>query len=348
MERILLLVLVGLLAYLVYLIFLPFLIPLTWAVIFTIMFYPVHRRVARRVARPTQAALVSTLLLALLIVTPGLVVLGAVASQAVDVAQWVQAEREQGRMPFQQVWDRLPVERLLNWLAAHKISPADLTAFVSEKLQQLAGFMAGQVGRLVRNVAVLVFDLFVTLFATFYLFRDGGTLLDLLRRVLPLEERTRENLISTTYNVLYASVFSGLVVAGVQGLLGGVLFWILGLGAPVLWGMVMAFLSFLPVVGPWMVWAPAGAYLLVQGSYGKAIVLFIGGLLVVSMADNVLRPLLLSGRTQMNGLLVFISILGGVAAFGLLGVVLGPILVALADAVVVAYTAELAPRASSS
>jgi len=195
---------------------------------------------------------------------------------------------------------------------------------------------------------VLVFDLFVTLFATFYLFRDGGTLLDLLRRVLPLEERTRETLISTTYNVLYASVFSGLVVAGVQGLLGGVLFWILGLGAPVLWGMVMAFLSFLPVVGPWMVWAPAGAYLLVQGSYGKAAVLFIGGLLAVSMADNVLRPILLSGRTQMNGLLVFISILGGVAAFGLLGVVLGPILVALADAVVVAYTAELAPRASSS
>ena len=348
MERILLLVLVGLLAYLVYLIFLPFLIPLTWAVIFTVMFYPIHRRVGRRVARPTQAALVSTLLLALLIVTPGLVVLGAVASQAVDVAQWVQAEWGQGRMPFQQVWDRLPVERLLNWLAAHKISPADLTAFVSEKLQQLAGFMAGQVGRLVRNVAVLVFDLFVTLFATFYLFRDGGTLLDLLRRVLPLEERTRETLISTTYNVLYASVFSGLVVAGVQGLLGGVLFWILGLGAPVLWGMVMAFLSFLPVVGPWMVWAPAGAYLLVQGSYGKAAVVFIGGLLAVSMADNVLRPILLSGRTQMNGLLVFISILGGVAAFGLLGVVLGPILVALADAVVVAYTAELAPRASSS
>jgi len=97
-----------------------------------------------------------------------------------------------------------------------------------------------------------------------------------------------------------------------------------------------------------MVWAPAGAYLLVQGSYGKAAVLFIGGLLAVSMADNVLRPILLSGRTQMNGLLVFISILGGVAAFGLLGVVLGPILVALADAVVVAYTAELAPRASSS
>jgi predicted PurR-regulated permease PerM len=340
MERILFLVLLGLLAYLVYLIFQPFLISLAWAAILTVMFYPVHRRVGRRVRGASRAALVSTLLLAALIITPGLLVFGAVASQAVDMAQWVQAEWSQGRMPLRELWDRLPVERVFNWLAARNISAEELTGFVSEKLQQLAGFLAGQVGRLARNVAVLVFDLFVTLFATFYLFRDGPGMLDLLRRALPLEERTREKLLGTTYNVLYASVFSGIVVAAVQGLLGGLLFWMLGLGAPVLWGMVMAFLSFLPLVGPWMVWVPAGIYLLVQGSYGKAVVLAIGGGLVVSMADNVLRPILLSGRTQMNGLLVFIGILGGVAAFGLLGIVLGPILVALADAVIEAYTSE--------
>ncbi len=347
MERILFLVLLGLLAYLVYLIFLPFLIPLAWAAIFTVMFYPIHRRVAQRVRGANRAALVSTLLLAALIVTPGLLVFGAVASQAVDMAQWVQAEWSQGRMPLQQVWDRLPARRALSWLAAHNVSTEDLTTFVSEKLQQLAGFLAGQVGRLARNVAVLVFDLFVTLFATFYLFRDGAAVLGRLRQVLPLEESTRERMMATTYNVLYASVFSGIVVAAVQGLLGGVLFWMLGLGAPVLWGMVMAFLSFLPLVGPWMIWVPAGVYLLVQGAYGKAVVLAIGGGLVVSMADNVLRPILLSGRTQMNGLLVFISILGGVAAFGLLGIVLGPILMALADAVVETYASEPAASAGS-
>lgn len=340
MERILFLVLLGLLAYLVYLIVLPFLVPLAWAAVFTIMFYPLHRRIARRLRRPNQAALVSTLLLTVLIITPGLLVFGAMASQAVDVAAWVQAEWGQGRMPFQHVWEKLPVQRLLAWLAAHNVSTQELTAFASDKLQELAGFMAAQMGRLVRNLAVLVFDLFVTLFATFYFFRDGETLVGLLRRALPLEERTRERLLSTAHNVLYASVFSGLVVAVIQGSLGGVLFWMVGIGAPVLWGMVMGFLSLLPVVGPWMIWGPAAVYLLAQGHTGKALILLAGGGLVVSMADNVLRPMLISGRAQLNGLLVFIGILGGVVAFGLLGIVLGPILVALADAVVVAYASE--------
>jgi predicted PurR-regulated permease PerM len=140
--------------------------------------------------------------------------------------------------------------------------------------------------------------------------------------------------------VLYASVFSGLVVAAVQGAIGGILFWVLGIGAPVLWGIVMAFLSLLPVLGAWMVWVPAAIYLVAVGSYIKAAILLGVGVVVISMIDNVLRPILLSGRAQMNGLLVFISILGGIAAFGLLGIVLGPILVALGSAVLEFYTAE--------
>lgn len=340
MERILFIGLLGLLIYLVYLVFAPFLVPLAWAAVFTIMFAPLHRRIRSRLKHPSRAALVSTLLLTALIVTPGLVVLGAFANQAVEVAQWVRVEWGQGRMPLGELFRLIPLERILDWFAEHNISEADLRGFVTEKVEGLAGFMAGQVGRLARNLVFLLFDLFVTLFATFYLFRDGAALLERLRRSLPLEERVRENLLSIAHNVLYASVFSGMVVGAVQGILGGLLFWVLGLGAPVLWGMVMAFLSLLPVVGPWMIWVPAALYLLVQGEYARAVILLGAGVLVISMADNVLRPLLLSGRTQMNGLLVFVSILGGVTAFGLLGVVLGPILVALADAVVEAYTAD--------
>ncbi|MFQ5724127.1 MAG: AI-2E family transporter, partial [Terriglobia bacterium] len=117
-------------------------------------------------------------------------------------------------------------------------------------------------------------------------------------------------------------------------------FWALGIGAPVLWGIVMAFLSLLPVLGAWIVWVPACIFLLLQEEYVKAVILLVVGAGVIGLTDNILRPILVSGRAQLNGLLVFVSILGGVVAFGLLGIILGPIVVAVGSAVVKSYTTE--------
>lgn len=335
--------LLALFAYLVYLIFSPFLVPLVWAVLLSIFFFPVHRRVRERIPAPNRAALVSTLLLTALIILPALVVMGAFTVQAIELVQWAQGEWKEGRVPFREILSRIPLERLLEWLAAYDIEEAQVNRFISEQLENLGGFIAGQAGLLVRNVVVFVFDLFMMLFTAFYLFRDGGGLMQRLRRALPLDPGIREGLFYIAHNVLYASVMSGLVVAGVQGAMGGILFWLLGIGAAVLWGIVMAFLSLLPLVGAWLVWVPAGIYLLLRGDYLKAVILFAVGALIISMVDNVLRPILLSGRTRMNGLLVFISLLGGIAAFGLLGILLGPILVALGAAVVEYYTEARAP-----
>ena len=344
MQRILFFGLLLLLAYLVYLVFEPFLIPLAWAVLLTIVFFPLHQRVRERIPQPNRAALVTTLLLTLLIIVPALVVMGAFTAQAVELVQWAQLEWRGGRLPFREVLERIPMERILNLLAEYNISEEQVTQFVNQQLEELARFIATQAGLLLRNVLFFLFDLFITLMAAFYLFRDGGDLLERFRRALPLDEGVREGLFYIAHTVLYASVMSGLVVAAVQGALGGVLFWLLGIGAPVLWGIVMAFLSLLPMVGAWLVWVPAGIYLLLRAEYVKAIILFAVGMLVISTVDNILRPYLVSGRTQMNGLLVFISILGGVAAFGLVGLLLGPILVAL-GATVIEYYTSLRPAA---
>lgn len=339
MQRMLFVVLAALFGYLIYLIFSPFLVPLAWAAVLTIMFLPVHLRIRRRIRGRNRAALASTLLVTALIVVPALLVLAAFTAEAVSTAQWAQAQWTQGRTPLRDLVERvLPLESILDWLAERNISEEEVTELVTQRLQQLAGFIAAQAGGLARDLLFLLFNLFVTLFATFYLFRDGGLLLERVRRSLPLDPAVREGLFYIAQNVLYASVFSGLVVAAVQGALGGVLFWMLGIGAPVLWGIVMAFLSLLPVLGAWMVWVPAALYLLAIGEYPRALILLAGGL-VISLVDNVLRPVLLSGRAEMNGLLVFISILGGIAAFGLLGIVLGPILVALGVALVAFHTA---------
>jgi predicted PurR-regulated permease PerM len=136
---------------------------------------------------------------------------------------------------------------------------------------------------------------------------------------------------------------SAIAVASTQGAAGGLLFWAVGIGAPVFWGVTMAFFSLLPV-GAWAIWLPAGIWLLVNGSTAKGLVLIAVGTGVVSAIDNVMRPALLSGRAQMNGLLVLISLLGGISAFGLIGVVLGPVVVATMASLLSAYTGPGAER----
>lgn len=346
MERLALIVLAGLLTYLVYLVFAPFLVPLVWAVVLAVIFRPVHARIERWLARPSLAALTSLVLLTLVLIVPVLLVAGALANQAIDGAQWLLEQQRQGRRPLLDWLAGLPLEPLVRWLPV-SITMDDVSNTILDAARKGARSLADHAGAAVRNVAVSFFSLFVTLLATFYLFRDGRALLAQLRDVLPLDEAYREQLFSIAHNVLYASVLSSLVVAAVQGGLGGLAFWALGLTAPVLWGVVMALLSLLPLLGAWMVWVPAAAVLAAGGQWVKALVLLVVGSLVIGTADNLLRPLLISGRAQLNGLLVFISVLGGVNVFGLVGIVLGPVLVALGVAVVQAHAEVRKARSPS-
>jgi predicted PurR-regulated permease PerM len=183
----------------------------------------------------------------------------------------------------------------------------------------------------------LLFQLFVTLFALFFFLRDANTIMQEIRRSLPFEDLRRERMIRQTRDLVYASVAAGIVIASLQGLAGGVVFALLGLGAPVFWGVMMGFLAFLPFIGTWVVWVPAAIWLMATGQVVKGVVLAVLGVTIVGSIDNVLRPAILSGRAQMNGLLMFISLLGGVSVFGLLGLVLGPLVTAIVSGLFEAY-----------
>ena len=145
-------------------------------------------------------------------------------------------------------------------------------------------------------------------------------------------------------DLIYASVIAGLAVAAVQGLLGGLAFWVLGLHAPVVWGTVMALFSLIPVAGAWVIWFPVAVWLMATGEMTRGLILVVIGVGLVGTADNVLRPLLLSGRSSMNGLVTFIALLGGVAAFGFIGLIFGPVVIAVTMALFEAY---LRPSPSS-
>jgi predicted PurR-regulated permease PerM len=163
------------------------------------------------------------------------------------------------------------------------------------------------------------------LFAQFFLVRDGDIVGRQLRDLLPLPRKECERLMRDTRDLVVASVGAGVLVALAQGTIGGLAFWLLGIGAPAFWGVVMGFCSLIPVVGAGLVWVPAAIWLMLSGNVPRGLIMVAVGALGISMADNVLRPLLLSGRTQINGLVIFFGLLGGVAAFGFIGLVLGPI-----------------------
>lgn len=321
--------LLALLLYLVYLIIEPFLIPLSWAGVLAVVFQPAHERLAKRWGRG-RAAAASTLIITLLVVVPMVFVTSAFIAQALDAATNLQRAFAEGRFGW---IDRTWAAIQLRLPGSLQIDPSTL---IEEGARRLPTVLLAQSGLLVRNVAAFVLNLVVTLFATFFLLRDSDQIMRAIRNLLPMHEPAREATLTRTRELISIGVVSAGVVAAVQGFLGGVVFAVLGIDSAVFWGVVMGICCLLPF-GAWLIWLPAAIVLAAEGSVGRAITLAALGFGIVSSADNFLRPILLSEKVRMNGLVIFISLLGGISTFGMLGVVLGPVLVATAQGLLSGY-----------
>jgi len=310
-----------LLAYFVYLIFAPFLVALAWAAVLVVVSYPVYEWLTRRM-HPTSAALVCTLGVTLILIVPSVLVMIEFGRQGVEAVQSMQFSMAAGHFTWlADAWTRL-----------HNRFPSvgsdDLISAAHRYTAQAAEFVAARLGTILKNTALFFFHLFVTILVMFYLYRDGDAMIERLRQVLPFESGPGDRMLGDAKELIFASVTSSLASAVVHALLGGFAFAVTGIEAPLFWGVLMGFCSFIPVVGSAIVWVPAAISLMVGGHLGRGIFLAIFCILIVGLVDNVMRPWLISGRAQMGGLLVFISVLGGISVFGLLGVVLGPIIVA--------------------
>ena len=314
--------LIVLIGYLTYLVISPFLAPLAWAAVFSVMFYRVHLEMATRIG-PARSALAATVMTALLIVAPAVMIVSVIAREVPQVVAYVQ------QMSLTAP-DR--IERI--WQVVRERSPASLpedpTFIVREGVQRVLAFLAPHAGAAVADLFATLGSLFVMLFAMFFLLRDGHTLARQIRDLLPLPESARDRLMTDTRDLIIASVGAGLMVAAAQGAIGAVAFWLLGIEAPVVWGVVMALCSLIPLVGAALVWAPTALWLLASGDIVRGVILVLVGVFAISLVDNILRPLVLAGRTTASGLVVFLGLLGGAAAFGFIGLVLGPIVLVTA------------------
>ncbi len=320
-----------LLGYLVYRIVEPFLVPLVWSAVLAIFFYPLHERIGRRL-RPTPAAAVSTLGVTLLLIVPAIVLLVFATRQAIVATARIQSalldpDKALPMHALDWIRGRLPEE----WQSA------DFSQPLRQAAEKVAAFMAGNFASLVKNLATFFVDLFILIFSLFFMFRDGESVVRGVRHLMPFDESIQTDMLNESRDLIFASVAVALVIAGMQGLLGGLAFTVGGIPTPIFWGLLIAFFSLVPVVGSALIWVPAALWLTFSGHWGRglAVVVICGG--VAGVADNIVRPLLLRNRTHLNELLLFISVLGGLGVFGLLGLVIGPTIVAAAMGVFRVY-----------
>lgn len=302
----------------------PFMTPIAWALALAVVARPLHGWIARRVKQPGIAAGAAVFLIAVALVALASFVGHSILKEAAAGAQTIQAGLETGQWRAQLAAN----PRLVGALTALE-QQANLTG----QLHGVAGEIGKRVSQLVTGSAWVIVQLMLTLFVLFYFFRDQRMALGALRSFVPLSERETDEVFTRVADTIHATIFGTLVVASVQGALGGLMFWWLGLPAPILWGVVMALLAIVPVLGAFVVWMPAAIFLAASGQWGKAAILTVWGGVIVALIDNLLYPILVGKRLRLHTVPVFFAIVGGLAIFGAAGVILGPVILALTDAI---------------
>lgn len=324
-------------------ILLPFWGAVFWAVIIAILFAPLQRLLVRKIGSKTWAA-IATLAIIVLIVTPPLVlIVGALVQEGSGVyARIKSGELNFGRY-FQEIVGALPLwfNQVLDRFGINDF--ADIQQRLLSALAQARQLIATQVLGVGQNTLQFVVGFFIALYLTFFLLRDGPALALRVKRAIPLDELHKRALAQKFATVIRATVKGNIVIAVIQGTLGGLALWVLDVRGALLWALMMALLSLLPAVGAGLIWGPVAAYLLITGSVIQGAGLIAFGVLVIGMVDNVLRPILVGKDTRMPDYVVLISTLGGLAVFGINGFIIGPVIAAMFIAVWDIYVGEHDP-----
>lgn len=228
------------------------------------------------------------------------------------------------------------------------MSNAELQKTVAHNISQLGNESVGIIKSGLGNVASAALNFIFMLFSIFFFLEDGQKFLDRLSGYMPFGKKERDRLIKQVKDIVISTIYGGVTVAIVQGAIGGIVFSILGIPSPVLWGLAMFITSFVPMLGTFIIWGPATGYLFLNGNYIKAVILILIGIFVISMVDNILRPLIIKGKMKMPILAIFFSILGGIKLFGLIGFIMGPLVLALFVSVVEIWRYTEEERAAKS
>lgn len=334
--------------YLLYEILSPFLSSIIWAVLLVIVFFPLFQKLQHLLKKKgILSALIMTLLVLTVIVLPFTLLMASLANDAINVYQQVEEMIKTGQLQgyFERVKEIPILNRILAGLGQHiDLSQTNPLPLLLNNLNRISTFIFNQTTILLKGFSTFIVGFFFTLLSLYYLFKDGSHLFGRMKEIIPLPPRERDLLIQRFKDMIYSTIYGGILIAMIQGVLGGLSFWILGLPSPVFWGTAMALFSFIPIGGTALIWAPAAIILLIGGAVLKGLILLGLGILVISMVDNILKPLFISTRTNIHPLLLFFAVLGGIQSFGLIGLVAGPLIATLFLTLIEIYVQGIKPE----
>ena len=334
----------ALVVYLCLLILGPFLDVLAWSAVLAIAFYPVHQSLVRKTGHVSLSAFICSALVVVAIVIPLLFMIGVAIDQFLALRDYLQqaAADDTGIVPG-------PLRSAFDWLTDRfGIDAPAVVEWIRQHANELARVTAEYSLAIAANVTSVVVSFIFTIFAMFLLFRDGDRIVASIADLLPFERAQSYEMLVHIRDVIYGSVYGVVVIALLQGALCGGMFWLLGIPSAALWGTVTVLTSVLPLVGAAAVWVPGTLYLMLVGHWVQAIVLAVWGTAVISGVDNFLRPRLVGGRVGLSEIVMFFALLGGLRVFGVLGIVLGPVVFAIAASILEVLRGRRAsPRATT-
>lgn len=315
----------------------PFLGPLLWAIFIAFLLYPLHLRLAARLrGKPQWSAALLTALTFVVVIGPLTALSAAFAAQVGDLLQLFQDRVGGQTMGNVLNLTNVPwIARGLDWLnSSFDIDLAQVQTWIAQGSREALQSLASLGGRAFIGAVGTVVGFVLMLFMMFFFIRDGAEMIGTLRELIPMSEGYKAKLFDHLAAVTRAMVYGTGLTALIQGALVGIAFLIVNLPSPVVFGVVAALLGLLPFGGTAFVWGPAALVLALQGRWGAAIFMLIWGTVLVSLVDNIVRPMLVSGRANVGTLTIFIGVLGGLAAFGAIGLFLGPVVLALIIALI--------------
>ncbi|MHB8844454.1 MAG: AI-2E family transporter [Nitrospirota bacterium] len=321
----------------------PYLSTLLWAAILTLTLHPLHRRVhALCKGRDTLAASLMTVLTIVVIIGPAVGILTLLASQGVELYHWASNMIQSGTVA--EAWARFKESPLGSMIVQLPIGGGDMKTSILKGLSELSSDMAAQIGSLLKNTLLMVLNLIILFLALFFFFRDGTSYVRTTLGLLPFTDEQKETVSRKVYETFQAVINGVFLIAFIQGLMTGIGFAIFGIAFPAFWGSAAAVLALLPIGGAAIIWLGGAGYLYFSHEPTNALLLALWGAILVSLPDNFLRPLIIGRKAKLPTFLLFLGILGGIQAYGMLGILFGPLVVTLLMSFIVIYREEFAEK----